>query len=239
LEDMKRERAYAKVDRPARPAADRGVAETGRDLISAMQDLFKQQIDQQGIAPDKSAENDLQRAMQAAQNAQQQENRPAPRTESENLANPIDPDVPLQREGERDVTSGQGEGGNSNVGDGAMGQHVTQSAAGEGGNPSDAEQSKSQANLAAAPVAGPKTMRLEAQLQRVRIESESEEQEAGKDAEERLYAATRAQRSMLDYQAVANQPRYTKEEATSGERVPLAHRAVVKDYFLHLRQTEK
>jgi hypothetical protein len=78
-------------------------------------------------------------------------------------------------------------------------------------------------------------MRLDAQLQRVRIDGHPADDSANKGAEEQLYAATRAQRSRVDYQASASQPRRTTEVATTGERVPLAHRDVVKDYFLSLR----
>jgi hypothetical protein len=252
LEQMKRDpgapplvdRAFAGVARPMRERAGQADAGTGRDLLSALGDMFRAEINQVGLDADKSAEANLQRAMEAAEQRAKQNNQASPQTKGGNPENANTPGPRTQAgdEGEAHINNAQGDGnnpgGNSQPAEGS-GQHVSLSEGADGRNPADVEQSRSLANVVVAPVDGPKTQRLQAQLQRVRIDGQQSGDAANEGAEERLYAATRAQRSSLDYQAVANQPRYTKEEATTGERVPLAQRAVVRDYFLNLRATEK
>jgi hypothetical protein len=238
------ERSYAAVARPMRERAGQADAGTGRDLLSALGDMFHAEINQVGLDADKSAEANLQRAMDAAEQRAKQNNAASPATKSGNPdnANASGPRTQAGDDGEARVNNAQGEGnnpgGNSQAAEGS-GQHVSLSAGADGGSPADVQQSTSLADVAVAPVDGPKTQRLQAQLQRVRIDGPQSGDAANEGAEERLYAATRAQRSSIDYQAVATQPRYTKEEATTGERVPLAHREVVRDYFLNLRRTEK
>ena len=233
------DRSFAQVARPTRHRS--GTADdSGGDATSTASDLFRAQIDQQGLDGDKSAENDLQRAMKAAeQRATEQGSKPPPQTQAGNPDNASSngprPDGP-----ENDATQfggqmeGNNPGGNSEVAEGS-GQNVSLAAGADSRNPADAEHSKSPSDIAAAPLEGPKTMRLQVQLQRVRIDGQPSEDSANDGAVEHLYAATRAQRSRIDYQAAERQPRPTREAATTGERVPLAHRAVVKDYFLNLR----
>jgi hypothetical protein len=133
-------------------------------------------------------------------------------------------------------TEGNNPGGNSQVSEDS-GQNVSLAAGADSRDPADAEHSKSLSDIAPAPVEGPKTMRLQAQLQRVQIDGQPADDSANKGTEEQLYAATRAQQSRVEYQPTASQPRQTREAATTGERVPLAHREVVKDYFLNLRKS--
>jgi hypothetical protein len=230
IKQQEQERASAKIDRPIRQGTTRSLEGTARDTLSALQDIFSQKVTGQGLDVDKSGGGDSGRPMQAGNNRGDEDDRQSPQTMSPNPNQGSDTQTTREGKEEGEFSSnGQGEGdnpgGNSNVAEGAQGQHVTQSA--------------SAVDVPTAPVIGTKTTRLAAQIQRVRIESESEAQPAGKDAEERLYSATRAQKSLLDYRAVANQPRYTKEAAVGGERVPLEHRALVKDYFLNQRQNEK
>jgi len=251
LEQIKRDsgaqppgdRSFAQVARPMRERAGQADAGTGRDLMSALGEIFRAQINQVGLDADKSAENNLKRAMQAAEQRAAQSNQPSPPTKAGNPdnANNSGPRPEGRDDGDARINGqneGNNPGGNSQAAEGS-GQHVSLSAAADGRNPADVEQSRSLAPIAAAPVDGPKTLRLQAQLQRVRIDGQQSGDAANVGAEERLYAATRAQRSSLDYRAVANEPRYAKEEATTGERVPLAHRAVVRDYFLNLRRMER
>jgi hypothetical protein len=175
----------------------------------------------------------------AEQRAAEQRSQPPPQTRAGNPdnANGNGPRPEGREEGESRIDGqreGNNPGGNSQVAEGS-GQNVSLAAGADSRNPADAEHSKSLSDIAAAPVEGPKTMRLQAQLQRVRIDGQPADDSATEGAEEHLYAATRAQRSRIDYQAAASQPRQTREAVTTGERVPLAHRAVVKDYFLNLR----
>lgn len=235
------DRSFAQVARPTRHRSG-SADDPASDAASAANDLFRAQIDRQGLDADKSAENDLQRAMKAAeQRAAEQGSQPPPQTRAGNPdnANSNGPRPEGREDGETQIggqMEGNNPGGNSQVAEGS-GQNVSLAAGADSRDPADAEHSKSLSDIAAAPVEGPKTMRLQAQLQRVRIDGQPADDSANEGAEEHLYAATRAQRSRVDYQAAASQPRQTKEAATTGERVPLAHRAVVKDYFLNLRNS--
>lgn len=233
----------AKVDRPIRQGTTRDLDGTARESLSALQDLFSQKVTGQGYDALKSSP-DSQKPMQPGR-SDGVDRQSAPTT-ADNPNNKPEEDVMATREGrdEGEMSSGgQGEGdnpgGNSNVADGAQGQQVTQSALADGTQPGDADQSKSMSAVPSAPVIGAKTARLAAQLERVRIDSDNDAQSSGKDAEEKLYSATRAQKSAIEYRAAAGQPRYTKEAGVSGERVPLAQRTVVKEYFLNQRQSEK
>ncbi len=178
----------------------------------------------------------------AEQRAAEQGSQPPPQTQA---GNPINADPAGPRpEGREDGSAridGQNEGGNpggnSQLAEGG-GQHVSLSAGADSRDPADVAQSRSPSDVAAAPVEGPKTVRLQAQLQRVRIDGQPTGARTEEDADEPLYAATRAQRSRLDYQAATSQPRQVAETATTGERIPLAHREVVKDYFLNLRRAQ-
>ena len=235
--------AFAQVARPARQRTGQADTDAGRDLVSSLGDLFRAKVNQEGLDADKSVENDLQRAMEAARQRAEQSDQPSPPTTRGNPdnTNPARPRPEGRDDGGARINGqneGNNPGGNSNVAEG-NGNHVSMSAQAQGRTPADAEQSKSPNDLAAAPVEGPKTTPPQTQLQRVRIDGQQSGADNNEGAEERLYAATRAQKSRFDYQAAASQPRYAKEAATAGERVPLAHRAVVRDYFLNLRRAEK
>lgn len=249
LEEMKHdpaaqpagERSFAAVARPMRERAGQADAGAGRDLLSALGDLFRAQVNQVGLDADKSAEKNIQSAMEAAEQRAKANNQASPETKG---ANPSNTNVVGTRQPGEDGEArinGQGEGnnpgGNSQQTEGG-GSNVSLAAGADGGAPADVQQSHSIADVAVAPVEGKKTERLQAPLQTVRIDGQQRGEAANDGAEEKLYAATRAQRSGLDYKAVANAPRYAREAATTGERVPLADRAVVRDYFLNQRRTE-
>src|SRR5262252_2730691 len=68
------DRTYAGVARPMRERAGQADASTGRDLLSALGDMFHAQVDQVGLDADKSAENDIRRAMEAAEQRAKQNN---------------------------------------------------------------------------------------------------------------------------------------------------------------------
>ena len=134
--------------------------------------------------------------------------------------------------GQREVAGGGGDaaqqGGQSNVGGGAMGRRVGVSQA--GGQGGDRPPDNPAGDIDSDPVLGQKTMRLEAQLQKVKVDSgASDEPPAG---EESLYAQTRAQAARLGYEAVSVQARRSSEGLTAGEETPLAYRDAVKHYML-------
>jgi hypothetical protein len=137
--------------------------------------------------------------------------------------------------GRREIAGGAGEaadeGSRTNAGGGgAMGRRVGVSRAGAedgerpDGNPAGDAESE--------PVLGAKTLRLETQLQRVRIESGmGAEEQPG--SEEALYAQTRAQAARLGYVEMELARRESSPEMTpASEATPLAYRDAVKRYTL-------
>lgn len=236
------DRSVAQVARPTRYRSG-SADDPGSDEMPAARESLRTQLDRQGLDGDKSAENDLLRAMKAAeQRTADQGSQPAPPTRAGNPDNAnSDRQRPQMREDGETQIGGQMEGnnpgGNSEVAEGS-GQNVSLAAGADSRAPADAEHSKSPSDIAAGPVEGPKTTRLQAQLQRLRIDGQPGQDAENAGPREDLYAATRAQRSRIDYQAAASRPRQTSEAAITGERVPLAHRAMVKDYFLNLHGSD-
>lgn len=141
--------------------------------------------------------------------------------------------------GERQVAGGAGEaadeGTRGGVGGGAMGRRVGVSRGGaqEGDRPDGTPTGDAES----APVLGQKTERLEAQLQRVAVESGTGEQSEPAD-EEALYAQTRAQSARLGYASVTAQPRQGPEAVIAGRSTPLAYRDAVKRYMLEQHEKE-
>ncbi len=235
------QRQFAMVDRPARQGGGRGDPPT-RQEQSALQDLFDRQTKSFGLDADKSAESDLMQAMKAA--AERESNEQAPPGQETGSPNnyqgdgeQVRPDAGEQPGG---VTNGLGQGdnpgGNSNVAENATGQQLTQSAMADGVNPSTASQSLSQASIPAPAVEGQRTDRLAERLRQVRIDAKPEPESAPESAEQRRFAATSEQRSRLDYRSVTTRPGRVDELVTTGVRIPQVYRAVVRDYFLNLRQ---
>jgi hypothetical protein len=73
------------------------------------------------------------------------------------------------------------------------------------------------------------TVRLEAQLQKVRAEGTDDPQQA---TEETLYAATRRQVSKVEYADITAQWKTQRDAALPQSRTPLSYREAVKRYFL-------
>jgi hypothetical protein len=142
--------------------------------------------------------------------------------------------------GERQVVQGDGElaqdHGRTSLGGGAMGRRVGVSRAGGGdgerpqGNPAGGAQSDA--------VLGTRTERLQAQLQKVRVEG-GDDAQSEDGSEEDFYAATRAQAAQLGYRAVNARPAAATEAVVSAEQTPLAYREAVKQYSLMQHRKER
>ena len=243
LEEFSRKRAFAQAQ-----AAGRTLAVSGRaspDLLARLKDLFSSGGDAPQPAQDGSANDPLARALDLAQrlaeDASSRANNPATHTADEATNNPLQAAVPLERFGPRETRRSQTQGGEfagtTDVEGGAMGRRVTQTSIGAGGKPSSNETSDNN-NIEAEAVIGKRTMRLAAKLERVKIEGNNSEGDGAQGFTDSIYAATRAQQAQLDYQNAPRQARYVSESAMSGERVPLAYRGAVKDYFLNLNRKE-
>jgi hypothetical protein len=148
----------------------------------------------------------------------------------------------LERFGPREARRSQGQGGEfagtTDVEGGAMGRRVIQSNLGEGGKPSTNETSSSN-NIAAEEVLGARTLRLAVQLKQVKMEGSNPQRSDAQGVAEAAYAATRAQQAQLGYQNAPQHARYVTENALTGDRIPLAYRGAVKEYFLALDRNEK
>jgi len=249
LEQIKRDsgaqppgdRSFAQVARPMRERAGQADAGTGRDLMSALGEIFRAQINQVGLDPDKSAENNLKRAMQAAEQraAQSNSRRPPPRQHPDNANN-----SGRGRKGAMMATlvSTARTRATTPVAihrqPNAPGSTSRLSAAADGRNPADVEQSRSLAAIAAAPVDGPKTLRLQAQLQRVRIDGQQSGDAANVGARSgSTPPPARSDRALTTGRWLTSP--LCQGGGHHGRAGPLAHRAVVRDYFLNLRRMER
>lgn len=245
LEEFGRKRAFAQAQSAGRTLADPARVPASPDLLARLKDLFSSGGDAPQPAQGDSSNDELARALdlarKLAEDASASANNPANHTVDEAANNPLDVAVPLERYGPREARRSQTQGGEfagtTDVEGGAMGRRVTESTIGAGGKPSTSETSDN-SNIEAEAVIGKRTMRLAAQLQRVRIEGSRSEGDDAQGFTDSIYAATRAQQAQLDYQNAPRQARYISESAVSGERIPLAYRGAVKDYFLDLNRKE-
>jgi hypothetical protein len=80
------------------------------------------------------------------------------------------------------------------------------------------------------PLLGEPTVRLEAQLEKVRVERNDDPQQQA--TEEAFYAATQRQASQVGYESITAQWRAQREAVLSPSRTPLSYREAVKRYFL-------
>ena len=160
---------------------------------------------------------------------------------AENALNAALRAMPGGSAGDRQVWQGEGQGqdgqqgGRVNSGSGAMGRRigVTQRGAGEG-KPADGDPA---GDVMTDAVLGKRSTRLAAQLQRVRVEGKDGESDQGTPGT--FYAATRAQAASLEYLDVAARQKSSGENAIGEERMPLAYRTAVRQYFLAAHAREK
>ncbi len=244
LEEFNRKQEFARAQSDARAVA--GGERASPDLIARLQELFGPGGNVPQSALDGGAGDQLEQALDLAQRLDEDmrssgRNNPASH-DLEEGTNPLQAAVPLERFGPREARRSSGQGGEfagtTDVEGGAMGRRVTQSNVGAGGKPGTNEASMS-SNVAAEEVLGAHTMRLDAQLKQVKVQGNHA---AGGDAQgiaEGAYAATRAQQALSDYQDAPQHARYVTENTIGGERIPLAYRGAVKEYFLDLDRNEK
>lgn len=79
--------------------------------------------------------------------------------------------------------------------------------------------------------------RLQAPLRRVKLDDPKHDKASG--TEDVYLAPTRWQQSALDYGSMASRARQVAQEGIDGERIPLAYRETVKEYFLSLQPNKK
>jgi len=124
--------------------------------------------------------------------------------------------------------------GRSSVGSGAMGRRVGVSTggAGDGAQPTGSPQ----ANAQAEPVLGRKTMRLQLQMQTVKIDQGQTENADGSD--ESFYAATQAQAARSTYEAIVAKQETGIEQSSGNAQLPLAYRDAARRYTVRQHRRE-
>ena len=124
--------------------------------------------------------------------------------------------------------------GRTSVGSGAMGRRVGVSTGGAG----DGEQphGNPDGEAEAEPVLGRKTMRLQLQMQTVKIDQP--ETELADGSEESFYAATQAQAANTQYEAIMAQQRGGAEQSTGDVGVPIAYRDAARSYSVRQHRRE-
>jgi hypothetical protein len=168
-----------------------------------------------------------------------QRSRPGQQSAGEDALNTMLRAISRNSTGGRELVRGETEamqdaGRTSVGGGGAMGRRVGVSQAG-GGN-GEQPRSNADGNADDEPVLGKKTQRLAVQLQMVKVEHSADENRDG--AEDAFYAATQAQASKLEYEAVKARSRQGSEGSAGGERTPMAYRDAVKHYMLGQHRKE-
>jgi hypothetical protein len=245
LEEFNRKREFAQAPAARNSVSVSAPLPANPDLLARLKDIFSTG----GNAPQPDFKDgtldELAHALNVAQKLDEENsaraNNPANHTADEATSNPLQAGVPLGRFGPRETRRSQTQGGEfagtTDVEGGAMGRRVTQTSVGAGGKPSS-NQTSDNNNIEAEPVLGKRTMRLAAKLERIKIEGTRSEGDDAQGVTDAIYAATRAQQAQLSYQNASQQARYVGESAMSGERVPLAYRGAVKEYFLNLNQRD-
>ncbi len=243
LEELERKRTFSRAQSDARGIAASTPASA--DLIARLQALFSPGGNAaQSVLAD-NADEELSRALYLARQLDD-DRRSAQRDTAvshdlQEGANPLQAAIALERFGPREARRAQGQGGEfagtTDVEGGAMGRRVTQSNIGAGGKPSNSDSNVSN-NIEAEPVSGARTVRLAAQLKQVKIQSSQSGAEEAQGIADTGFAPTRAQQARQDYQDAPQDARFVTESTVNAERVPLAYRGAVTQYFLNLNQSE-
>lgn len=244
LEEFDRKREFARAQSSGRTFADK--VRASPDLLARLQELFSPGGNVPQSALDGATGDELAHALDLAQKLDDDmrasgANNPASHNLEEGT-NPLQAAIPLERFGPREARRSQGQGGEfegtTDVEGGAMGRRVTQSNIGAGGKPSTNETNTTN-QFEAEQVLGARTERLSAQLKQVKIEGNASRGSDAQGVADAAYAATRAQQAQFAYQKAPPHARYVTESAMNAERIPLAYRGAVKEYFLDLNRNEK
>lgn len=243
LEELEGRRQFARAQSGERAIA--GAAHASPDLVARLQELFSTGGNVPQSALDARAADELAQALDLAKKLDDMRASGANNAASHDLdegTNPLQAALPLERFGPREARRSEGQGGefegSTDVEGGAMGRRVTQSTAGTVGEPSGNDESHAN-NIDADQVSGKKTMRLATQLKKLKIEGGSPDAGDAQGIADATFAATRAQQAQFVYQNASNHARYVTEGVIGEERIPLAYRGAVKEYFLDLNRSEK
>jgi hypothetical protein len=208
-------------------------AGNAQGILDSLADILKKEAKPAAEPSAGAAEEPTARVTQQARNQAEEERRKMSGTPAEGDIefNPRMRAVHRNSAVMRDIAYATGEaaeaGAQTSVDGTAMG---TPDSKGRAGGTSGEHPESSATDTDTLPVLGEPTVRLQAQLDKVRVEREDDpEQHATK---EEFYAATQRRASQVDYESIVAQWRAQREAALASSRTPLSYREAVKRYFL-------
>ena len=239
-----REAAQPATGTAAKPETEQMSTELAKGIVERLQSLLNEgggwsreaAVGGDADAPDRLTDQ-LNRELREEMNAAQA-SRPGEMSPEEQALNTTLQAMSRDSTGGREVIRGEANPmqglGRTSVGSGAMGRRVGVSTGGAG----DGEQPRGnpEGNAEAEPVLGQKTMRLQLQMQTVRIDQPETENVDG--SEESFYAATQAQAAKTEYANIVAEQHGGVEQNTGDEQLPLAYRDAVKDYTVRQHRRE-
>ena len=231
-----REAAQPATGKAARPETEQMSEQLAKGIVDRLQSLLNEAggwSDQVAAADDASYNerltDDLTRELREEMR-DAQESLPGEMSEEENVLNTTLQGMSRDSTGGQEMVRGEVNPmqglGRTSVGSGAMGRRVGVSTGGAG----DGEQptGNPEGDAEAEPVLGRKTMRLQLQMQTVKIDQPDTEQSDG--SEESFYAATQAQAANTQYEDVMARQQGSAEQTGSAARLPIAYRDAVRAY---------
>jgi hypothetical protein len=237
----RRHAAQAGTGHAARPQGEQMSEALAQGILERLKELSNEDDATQAPQPVEDADQSTARLQRELRDEMEevQRSRPGEQSAREDALNTMLRAISRNSTGGRELVRGETEamqdaGRTSVGGGGAMGRRVGVSQAG-GGN-GEQPRSNADGNADDQPVLGKKTQRLAVQLQMVKVEQGADPDRDG--AEDAFYAATQAQASKLEYEAVKARSRQGPEGSAGGERTPMAYRDAVKQYMLGQHRKE-
>lgn len=239
-----RETAQPATGAAARPETEQMSEQLAKGIVDRLQSLLNEGggWSEQAAPDDAGGSNerltdDLTRELrEEMQNAQ--ESLPGEMSAEEQVLNTTLQGMSRDSTGGQEIVRGETNPmqglGRTSVGSGAMGRRVGVSTGGAG----DGEQptGNPEGDAEAQPVLGRKTMRLQLQMQTVKIDQPETELADGN--EETFYAATQAQAANTQYESVVASQRGGAEQSTSDARLPIVYRDAVRTYSVRQHRRE-
>ncbi len=239
-----REAALPATGAAARPEVEQMSEQLAKGIVDRLQSLLNEGGGWSGQAAtddaggtNERATDDLTRELREEMR-DAQESLPGEMSPEEQVLNTTLQGMSRDSTGGREVVRGETSPmqglGRTTVGSGAMGRRIGVSTGGAGsgeqpvGNPEgDAE---------AQPVLGARTMRLQLQMQTVKIDQPETELSDG--SEESFYAATQAQAANTRYETIVAEQRGGAEQSVGEERLPIAYRDAARVYSVRQHRRE-
>ena len=240
-----KETALPSTGAAARPEVEQMSEQLAKGIVDRLQSLLNEGGGWSEQAPaddaggtNQRATDDLTRELRE-EIRDAQESLPGEMSPEEEVLNTTLQGMSRDSTGGREVVRGEASPmqglGRTSVGSGAMGRRVGVSTGGAGSG--DQPVGDPDGDAEAQPVLGARTMRLQLQMQTVKIDEPDTELSEG--SEESFYAATQAQAANTQYQNIVAEQRGGAEQGIGEERLPIAYRDAARAYSVrqHRRET--